>query len=166
MWPFWPCNPIYPASFPAPRRSPLRSPASNWSHQATKTARPNSAKQMTLETNERRRRRLSFVRAGTHGIQPPPSPTSWMAGLDAPRGGGGGIKKYRRRIFVSVSQTILLNGSRKALEEASLERKNAFSFGSRHPSRVAASNFSYCTRILLRFFEISTANCTLRCTLR
>lgn len=64
-----------------------------------------SAKQMTLETNERRRRRLSFVRAGTHGIQP------------CLRRRGRGIKKYRRRIFVSVSQTILLNGSRKAFQE-------------------------------------------------
>ena len=75
---------------------------SSWSP----SPRPSPAKQMTLETNERRRRRLSFVRAGTHGIRP-----------CLRRRGGRRIKKYRRRIFVSVSQTILLNGSRKAFQE-------------------------------------------------
>jgi len=70
------------------------------------TSKPiQAAKQMTLETNERRRRRLSFVRAGTHGIQPPSG---------RPPITGEGTEKYRRRIFVSVSQTLLLNGSRDA----------------------------------------------------
>lgn len=76
---------------------------------------------MTLETNERRRRRrrrLSFVRAGTHGIQP-----STRVSLSSPPAiTGRGTEKYRRRIFVSVSQTLLLNGSRDAFGESCLEQ--------------------------------------------
>jgi len=45
------------------------------------TSKPiQAAKQMTLETNERRRRRLSFVRAGTHGIQPPSRSPAYHGG--------------------------------------------------------------------------------------
>lgn len=71
---------------------------------------------MTLETNERQRR-LSFVRVGTHGIQPPSSRHSPPL-LPAVFITGKRTEKYHR-IFVLVSQTLLLNGSRDAFEGTS-----------------------------------------------
>lgn len=103
MWPFLTMQPHVSRVFPRVCASNSFSPPRiSRSHQPIQVA-----KQMTLETNERRQqRRLSFVRAGTHGIQPPSG---------CPPITGKGIEKYRW-IFVSVSQTLLLNGSRDAYE--------------------------------------------------
>lgn len=133
-------TPISPASFPpknelAPRRwRPwLRAkPAAPGTAATAKRHRPiQPAKQMTLETNERRRRRragvcLLSVPARTEFDRPLRS-----RGRTVYRGPGGGarIRKYRCRIFVSVSQTILLNGSRGAPGEGGT-RNHSFAW---HP---------------------------------
>lgn len=117
MWPFLTTQPrisrVFAPSPPNAPQTPLFTLSNLEKPRANSSRSSNKWRLKQTKDNGR----LSFVRVGTHGIQPPSSrhPPPLLPAVFIT---GKRTEKYHR-IFVSVSQTLLLNGSRDAFEGTS-----------------------------------------------